>query len=544
MKLEDLLMQPREDKQTKLQLQQQVEGLEEVLEEELQVKRVLKCAMKGPIGCCGSCSSLTPLLPFKVQMLLGEVAVVEEEIDWLERKINELKLDIYQEKKHIKEWEILQFKGLLHLHHQQQQCDQQQCDQQQQFQKLPSRRPTQIERNNNTETSLLSTSHNNKQRRYRFSRQRRSSFISSMELEYVEETEEEIGKSRWSESKVVEPNKISVELIKCLIGIFVKLNQTTLVNTNETRISKATTFGCTTPVVLFPFNNHNSESSSHDIDPYEILPELPDAINNRDVGPYKNFIQITTSTLDPTRLSECLPAMRRLRVLMQKLSKININCFTHKQKLAFWINVYNASVMNAFLKQGLPSAPEKVQALVNKAAINVGGLIFKASTIENLILRHPTEVKQEMSREEKEMLIRRNACGLDYPEPNVAFALCRGTWSSPALRFYTADEVMNELERAKVEYLEASVGIITTRKKILVPKLMQLHMKDFADDMESLVEWIYSQLPYNTSLKRLMIQCLNGGDHNITNYESSSSSSLNRIEIQPYASDFRYLIPV
>ncbi|KAL8051405.1 hypothetical protein ABFX02_06G146000 [Erythranthe guttata] len=541
MKLEDLLMQPREDKRTKLQLQQQVEGLEEELEEELQVKRVLKCAMKGPIGCCGSCSSLTPLLPFKVQMLLGEVAVVEEEIDWLERKINELKLDIYQEKKHIKEWEILQFKGLLHLH-QQQQCDQQQ------IQKLRSRRPTQIEENNFTETPLLSTSHNNKQRRYRFSRQRRSSFSSSIELEYVGETEEDIGKSRWSESKVVEPNKISVELIKCLIGIFVKLNQTTLVNTKETRISKATTFsGCTTPVVLFPFNNHNSESSSHDIDPYEILPELPDVINNRDVGPYKNFIQITTSTLDPTRLSECLPAMRRLRVLMQKLSKININCFSHKQKLAFWINVYNASIMNAFLKQGLPSAPEKVQALVNKAAINVGGLIFKASTIENLILRHPTEVKQfkvqETSREEKQMLIRRNTSGLDYPEPNVAFALCRGTWSSPALRFYTADEVMNELERAKVEYLEAAVGIVTTRKKILVPKLMQLHMKDFADDMESLVEWIYSQLPYNTSLKRLMIQCLNGGD-NITSYESSSSSSLNRIEIQPYASDFRYLIPV
>lgn len=93
---------------------------------------------------------------------------------------------------------------------------------------------------------------------------------------------------------------------------------------------------------------------------------------------------------------------------------------------------------------------------------------------------------------------------------------------------------MNELERAKVEYLEASVGV-TSRKKILVPKLMQWHMNDFADDMESLVEWIYSQLPYKSSLKRLILECLNG---------ETQSSSHKLIEIQRYASEFRYLIPV
>lgn len=31
---------------------------------------------------------------------------------------------------------------------------------------------------------------------------------------------------------------------------------------------------------------------------------------------------------------------------MQKLSKVKVNYFSHKQKLAFWINIYNASIMN------------------------------------------------------------------------------------------------------------------------------------------------------------------------------------------------------
>lgn len=34
--------------------------------------------------------------------------------------------------------------------------------------------------------------------------------------------------------------------------------------------------------------------------------------------------------------------------------------------------------------------------------------------------------------DEKEVLLR-HAYGLGYPEPNVTFALCRGTWSSPAV---------------------------------------------------------------------------------------------------------------
>ncbi|KAH6787148.1 hypothetical protein C2S52_006700, partial [Perilla frutescens var. hirtella] len=543
-----------------------VARLEEELDGELQLKRVLQCTMQGPTGCCHSCSCLTPFLPFQVQMLLADLAVVEEEIDWLERKVNELKLDISHQKQKKKVCEEMQLKEF-----------QPQLEQRQ-LRKLPSRRPNQIQ---HKESDVLSTSLNYENRRYRTPGDRRASLGSSKELQGATfqgkntktdfpfalsrasafngditmkpssssaiETEGESGNSRSSnsrmvhnpldtESELLNPNKLSVDLIKCLIGIFLKLNQTTFKSKGSTNFSKQTlacmnskglvskaTFSCRTPV--FPFN----DSASH-FDPYEILPE-PD-VSIRDIGPYKNFIQITKSTLDTSHFSECLPAMRRLRILMQKLSKVKINHFSHKQKLAFWINIYNVSIMNAFLQHGLPSTEEKLLLLMNEAAINVGGFIFKASNIEQCILRHPAEAKHELT-DEKEIILR-HACGLDYPEPNVIFALCRGSWSSPALRVYVPDEVMNELEKAKVEYLEASVGI-TSRKKISVPKLMNRHMKDFADDMESLLEWIYSQLPNTSSLKRLMMECLNG---------ETQSPSQKLIEIQPSAFEFRYLIPI
>lgn len=121
-----------------------------------------------------------------------------------------------------------------------------------------------------------------------------------------------------TESKPVDPNKLSVELVRCLIGIFMKLNQTTFKNEETTDLTKQSTltcmnskglvskatFSCTTPV--FP----SDQNGSH-LDPYEILPESDLAM--RDVGPYKSFIQITRRTVDASRISDCFPAMSKLR---------------------------------------------------------------------------------------------------------------------------------------------------------------------------------------------------------------------------------------
>lgn len=179
----------------------------------------------------------------------------------------------------------------------------------------------------------------------------------------------------------------------------------------------------------------------------------------------------------------------------------------------------------------MPASPDKLLKLLNKAAVNVGGIILNALAIEHFILRHSSE-NTDGAIDDEGLL--RHAYGLGYPEPNVTFALCRGSWFSPALRVYTADNVTNELERAKIEYLEASVAI-TSKKKVVMPRLLLWHMRDFADDIESLLEWTYSQLPRSGSLKRAILECLSG---------DAKVPLVKMIEIQPNKTDFRYLLPV
>ncbi|XVE99576.1 hypothetical protein REPUB_Repub03eG0211300 [Reevesia pubescens] len=524
MKFEDFLME-RSEENRKLELQEEVDNLQAELDEEKEVTRVLGRTLEGPV-LSQSQPLLSSLLPPQVQALLTELAMVEEEILCLERKIDELKMKLYQEKNHTKERKM----------------QQQKLQQQNQLLCGPGNDDDLKQRTRSQNYEVF--------RKGKIKSHRRASMDSAFDIlslsssECIDEFHERSKKHTWriqnqcpinKEIKYEKPNALSEELVKCLIGIFLELNQVSQDREGSAVVPKLS-FSCMASKGYMAKNSFNFKSplfpfnqSTSNIDPYGILLELDGIL--RDVGPYKNFIQITRQTLDVSRFSECLAAIGKLRVLMHKLSNVDLTFLTYKQKLAFWINIYNACIMHAFLAHGLPSTQEKLLALMNKAALNVGGIVLNALAIEHFILRHPCSKYGPM--DEKEMLLR-HAYGMGYPEPNVTFSLCRGSWSSPALRIYTADEVVNELGRARVEYLEASVGV-TNKRKILVPKLLQWHMRDFADDMESLLEWIYSQLPHSASLKRLIMECLN---------KETKSLMTKMVEVQHYESEFRYLLPL
>ncbi|KAG6578691.1 hypothetical protein SDJN03_23139, partial [Cucurbita argyrosperma subsp. sororia] len=496
MKFEDFLTQPTPKHQRKLDLEAEVLKLQAELHAEQALNKALHWALHGPLL---SHPHVSSSLPPQVQLFMEELGAVEREVDKLEKKVDELKFNLDKERE----------QRLRRL-----------CQQNLLF--------------SGPETNA----HRSKSQRYdelrkdmmmlserRFSSSAASDIQITMSSIANHQSSHLAGACdvrAWKnatrtrkEAFIETPNELSEHLIKCLISIYLDLNQPS--HNSQTK--------------------HGLSCINSKTNPYTILLDSEGSV--KDIGPYKNFIHITRTSFDIRRLPECSPSIRKLRVLIHKLSSVELTFLTYKQKLAFWINIYNSSIMHAFLEHGQPSTTEKLLALMNKAALNVGGTVLNALAIEHFILRHPTETNYAL--DEKEMLLR-HAYGLGYPEPNVTFALCRGSWEIDKekcgnfmkLRVYTPEEVVNELGLAKVEYLEASVGM-TSKKKIMVPKLLEWHMKDFADDMESMLEWIYSQLPGSASLKRLIMECLNG---------ETKSPIKKMVEIQPYESEFRYLLPM
>ncbi|XP_068640913.1 uncharacterized protein [Aristolochia californica] len=323
------------------------------------------------------------------------------------------------------------------------------------------------------------------------------------------------------------PNKLSESIMKCLICIFTRLIRTT----------RAMELENSSPIPR-SFRSENSSSSKSGLllpkdfsqqDPYGIF-DVEDSLP-RDIGPYKNYVKFTSSSLDAKSISSCIPLLRKLRVLMSKLHDVDLRSLTHQQKLAFWINMYNACIMHGFLQFGLPSSPREIISLMNKAVLSIGGNKLNALAIERFILRRSSNMRKVQWKGEKddnENIIYR-IYGLKYPEPNVTFALSCGTRSSPAVRIYTADGVSNELEKAKLEYLQASI-VVKSTKRLVIPRLLI----EF-EDTDSLVEWVCDQLPRSGSLRKSMVDCYRG---------QSNEKIRDVVEIMPYEFDFQYLCAV
>ncbi|XVE69199.1 hypothetical protein DITRI_Ditri09bG0132400 [Diplodiscus trichospermus] len=105
MKFEDFLTERSEKEKKKLELQEEVEKLQAELDKEKEVNRVLCSALEGPVL---SQPLLSSLLPPQFQALLAELTMVEEEILQLERKTDELKTKLDQEKEESKKWNMQQ----------------------------------------------------------------------------------------------------------------------------------------------------------------------------------------------------------------------------------------------------------------------------------------------------------------------------------------------------------------------------------------------------------------------------------------------------
>ncbi|KAJ9540475.1 hypothetical protein OSB04_026981 [Centaurea solstitialis] len=363
-----------------------------------------------------------------------------------------------------------------------------------------------------------------------------SSSDSSQRTQPVTNQSEEENILKWS------PNKLSENIMKCLIFIFTRLLRTsrTMELEKSGPISRSANFSMSFRAE--PCLNSKAsmllQKESRQQDPYGIF-NLEDSIP-RDIGCYKNLVKFTSSSLDPKCISSSsyIPLLQKLRAYMNGLQKVDLMFLSSQQKLAFWINMYNACIMHGFLQYGVPSSPEKLLTLMNKATLKIGGNVVNAQAIEHVILRRQEasiieKIYGKAERDEKEAAVRK-LHGLESMDPNVTFALCCGTRSSPAVRVYTGDGVVNELERAKLEYLQASI-VVTNGKKIGLPELLVRNMHDFAGDLERLVEWLCQQLPTSGSLRKSMVDCFRG-THN------AKLSSI--VEKLPYEFDFQYLLPM
>ncbi|XLR64296.1 hypothetical protein S83_014968 [Arachis hypogaea] len=506
----------RSNRERKMALIQDVDKLKRKLRHEENVHRALERAFTRPLG---SLPRLPPYLPPYTLELVAEVAVLEEEVVRLEEQVVSFRQGLYQEAVYSSSKRNPENSSdeIDNNSKHQRSKSLSQCELNSSA--SPNGKPFHMkqdslssvsEEGRGKENKLFHSLVKNKQspekkaakvitpvRKSPMKQQSSEKCVDHLKLQLewrLVDQERAQSSSSWSDDKAPEvdstPNRVSEDLVKCLCSIFLRIGR-------------------------------EKEQLN---DPYGIC---SDSKTRRDVGAYNNLCEIKASNVDLNRTTNAVFLIHRLKFLLGKLASVKLKGLTHQEKLAFWINTYNSCMLNAYLEHGIPESPEMVVALMQKARIIVGGQLFNAITIEHFILRLPYHLKFTCPKAARnDEMQARSIFGLEWSEPLVTFALSCGSWSSPAVRVYTASEIENELEAAKRDYLQASVGITKT-KKLMIPKLLDWYLLDFAKDMTSLVDWVCLQLPFQ--LRKEAIECLGGrGTHSV--------------QVMPYDFRFRLLL--
>ncbi|KAF8025159.1 hypothetical protein BT93_F2103 [Corymbia citriodora subsp. variegata] len=347
------------------------------------------------------------------------------------------------------------------------------------------------------------------------------------------------------------PNLLSEEMVRCMKNIFISLADSASpcqFSTSQGHLSPLSPHGhlsnsswwsssersvisswVQSPQVDVQ-SNLDVLASDNACDPYRVRGKLSWA----DVGNYGLASEVSWMSVGKKQLEYASGALRKFRTLVEQLAKVNPIHLSSNDKLAFWINLYNAMIMHAYLAYGVPKSDMKLFSLMQKAAYTVGGHSFSAAVIEYGILKmkpplHRPQIALLLALHKLKVSEEQRKFAIDLPEPLVAFALSCGMYSSPAVRIYTAKNVRDELQEAQRDFIRASVGV-SSKGRLLVPKMLHCFAKGFVDDA-SLAVWISHYLPSHQAafVERCMSQ------------RRQSLLGSRNCGILPFDSRFRYL---
>lgn len=166
---------------------------------------------------------------------------------------------------------------------------------------------------------------------------------------------------------------------------------------------------------------------------------------------------------------------------------------SREERLSFWLNVYNAMVIDMVVSEQLESGPMKLEGFFDRYQYRIGDHYFSLDDIEHGILRANgrkyMSLTSHLSAKDPRL-----SFALRRADPRIHFAFTCGALSSPPLRAFPVERVDELLDEVAAEYLGRHVELDRGAAKLRIPKLFKWYKKDFGNDLD-VVEFIAKHLP-------------------------------------------------
>jgi hypothetical protein len=177
---------------------------------------------------------------------------------------------------------------------------------------------------------------------------------------------------------------------------------------------------------------------------------------------------------------------RRLRALTAQLRSFNPHALpTREDRLAFWINLYNALIIDAVIafgvRRSVTETPLGILTFFWQAAYIVGGQRLSSDDIEHGVLRgnrgNPVLPIGQFRRDDP-----RYRWQIDSVEVRLHFALNCASASCPPVRFYDAEHLDAQLEQATRNFLTSEVHLSPDGDTLTASRIFQWYAADFGGE--------------------------------------------------------------
>lgn len=198
------------------------------------------------------------------------------------------------------------------------------------------------------------------------------------------------------------------------------------------------------------------------------------------IGDLKNrFYNMNRGLVDYGKMKKS-PEYQSYLELAAHLQAFNLEGLTtQKEKVAFWVNLYNTIVVHGVVELVVGSSVREVSNFFTHIFYKIGDYTYSPDEIEHGILRSnarpPYRVFSVFGKKDP-----RRKFTVDTMDPRIHFALVCGSRSCAPIRFYEADSIDEQLETATRNFINSSeVVILPERNKILLSQIFNWYGKDF-----------------------------------------------------------------
>ncbi|XP_004555617.1 uncharacterized protein zgc:152951 isoform X2 [Maylandia zebra] len=199
------------------------------------------------------------------------------------------------------------------------------------------------------------------------------------------------------------------------------------------------------------------------------------------------------------------PVFERYCELAIQLQRVELLSLSREEKLAFFINIYNALVIHGYLRLGAPTNMWQRYRFFNYVSYLIGGEVFTLQDIENGILRGNrkgvAQLRRPFSKTDPRLQV-----ALPDAEPLIHFALNCGAKGCPPIKTYTPQDIDSQLRTAAEAFLENDYACVvdSVKKEVHLSQIFKWYKADFGGTDEKLLGWVLDHMgdsPKKTSLQ-------------------------------------------